>query len=259
MTRCICLVALILPATLLARSDTPTPSSAAVSGGGGSYTWYEPSELGPCRLTPAFSADVVHETEQRFADGNRIYKVATGKIYRDSAGRRRSEVPCFSPAPDDCRQITIMGPERFIFLDSVSKTAHVQRLGEPPQSTKPVKVGDKQTGTISRRPAPAITNLRTTNSEDLGQKQIEGFTVTGKRHTTTLPAGADGNEKPIISTNEVWESEDLNETLERIDNNPWTGKQTTTVRNIQLGEPDPALFEVPPDYKVQENGDNNAN
>lgn len=131
MTRNVCWFALILSATVFAQSDNPKPSSPATSaggGGGGTYTWYTPSDSGPCRLAPAFSADVVYEMEQRFVDGNRIHKVSTGKIYRDSAGRIRRDQPCLSPAGGECSQTTIVGPDEAIFLDSGSRTAHIRRI-----------------------------------------------------------------------------------------------------------------------------------
>jgi len=79
-----------------------------------------------------FSADAVSESVQTLADGNRIVRTSTSKLYRNSEGRFRQEVSggtggmmgsFFSYGPG----VTIMHPaegQRF-FLDSDAKTTHV--------------------------------------------------------------------------------------------------------------------------------------
>jgi hypothetical protein len=79
-----------------------------------------------------FSAEAVSESVQTLADGNRIVRSSTSKMYRNSEGRFRQEVTggtggmfgsFFTHAPG----VTIMHPfegQRF-FLDSGAKTAHV--------------------------------------------------------------------------------------------------------------------------------------
>src|SRR5262249_20327634 len=48
-----------------------------------------------------------------------------------------------------------------------------------------------------------------TSTEQLGKKEIEGFTASGTRHSRTIDAGAIGNERPITSVSETWISDDL--------------------------------------------------
>jgi hypothetical protein len=79
-----------------------------------------------------FSADAISESVQTLADGNRIVRSSTSKLYRNSEGRFRQEVSggtggmmgsFFSYGPG----VTIMHPfegQRFL-LDSHAKTAHV--------------------------------------------------------------------------------------------------------------------------------------
>ena len=45
--------------------------------------------------------------------------------------------------------------------------------------------------------------------ETLAPKQIEGVSADGHRNTTTIPAGAIGNEQPIKIVSEEWTSPDL--------------------------------------------------
>jgi len=128
------LAALLMFVTLgvIARAQTPpTPpaapviSDAKVTGG---IAW---SDNKGVKNSP-FSADAISESVQTLADGNRIVRSSTSKLYRSSEGRFRQEVAggtggmfgsFFSYGPG----VTIMHPfegQRF-FLDSHAKTAHV--------------------------------------------------------------------------------------------------------------------------------------
>ena len=117
---------------VVARAQTPpTPpaapviSDAKVTGG---IAW---SDNKGVKNSP-FSAEAISESVQTLADGNRIVRSSTSKLYRSSEGRFRQEVAggtggmfgsFFSYGPG----VTIMHPfegQRF-FLDSMAKTAHV--------------------------------------------------------------------------------------------------------------------------------------
>jgi hypothetical protein len=82
--------------------------------------------------------------------------------------------------------------------------------------------------------------------------EIEGFTVKGTRITTTTPAGAMGNDKPMTSTMERWSSEDLKMDLVIKSNSPESGQHVRRLVNIRSGDPDPLLFQVPVDYTVKD-------
>jgi hypothetical protein len=84
---------------------------------------------------------------------------------------------------------------------------------------------------------------------------MEGITVEGERITRTTPIGADGNDKPIDSIEEMWYSPELYITVLDKRSDPRNGEEITRLTNIIRGEPDPALFQVPPDYTiVDDNG-----
>lgn len=88
--------------------------------------------------------------------------------------------------------------------------------------------------------------------EDLGQQSIEGLLVTGKRTTTVIPMGKIGNDRPITVTDEVWTTPELGIIVKQIDNDPRTGERTMELTGVTKAEPDKALFQVPPGYKVQD-------
>lgn len=209
-----------------------------------------------------FSADVIDENDKFLADGNHIHFEIHGKIFRDSEGRMRTETeaPTFGSASKPFVHIVItdMAEGRFIFLDSEHKIATINHFGRPssqagiggslsaktppPQAAAPATKATEQTPPISVDSSP----------EDLGTTQMEGFTVNGTRFTHTVAAGAMGNDKPITTVSERWFSLDLKMDLVNSSDSPDSGKHVRKLVNIRAGEPDPLLFQVPPDFTVKE-------
>jgi hypothetical protein len=195
-----------------------------------------------------FSADVIEESDQALADGNHIHREKHGRIFRDSEGRTRQEDESNVVMPNGEKRthVTIFDPVQqvFISLDPQTKIGTVQRL--QPHSP-PVSVS-------VNKPAVAPSVLPRSSSsqqEDLGTMEIEGFQVTGKRFTHTIEAGKIGNDKPIVSMNETWFSDDVKETLLTKSESPQSGQHIRKLVNIHLGDPDPSLFALPPDYRVR--------
>ena len=101
----------------------------------------------------------------------------------------------------------------------------------------------------------AGTSKYETRNEDLGVRDFEGVSAEGTRRTTTIPAGAIGNERPIEVVYERWFSKDLGMVVYSKNTDPRFGEQTYKLTNIVRSEPDPSLFAVPTEYKkVSENG-----
>ena len=82
----------------------------------------------------------------------------------------------------------------------------------------------------------------------LPPKDIDGLKVNGERTTWTIEAGKIGNEKPIVSTREVWRSPELMLTVQSRDADPRSGEQNYRLEKIRRGEPDPALMKPPADF-----------
>jgi TonB family protein len=91
-----------------------------------------------------------------------------------------------------------------------------------------------------------------TKKESLGKEVIEGVQAEGTRITTTIPAGAVGNEQPIQIVNENWYSPELQVVLMTTHSDPRFGTTTYRLTNIQRAEPAATLFQVPSDYTVKE-------
>ncbi len=88
-------------------------------------------------------------------------------------------------------------------------------------------------------------------TEKLDKQVIEGVEAEGTRTTTTIPANAIGNERPIIVTSERWYSPELQTVVMTRRNDPRTGETTYKLTNINRGEPARTLFEVPGDYTIK--------
>ena len=88
--------------------------------------------------------------------------------------------------------------------------------------------------------------------ESLGQKLIDGVLADGKRVTTVLPAGSIGNQQPITVLSEQWFAPDLEILVMTKHSDPRTGETTYSLSNITRGEPAANLFDVPPDYTIQD-------
>src|SRR6478609_2513724 len=219
-----------------------------------------------------FSADIINETDQSLADGNH-HREVHGKVFRDAEGRTRHEME-LRAAPDGSRQdaITILDPIAgiYVHLEPENKTATLYSYGPLGVGT-PVPAAASAGKASPQAMAPPVLanpNVRTrsvhgvgagkfgapkTEVEQLGTKLIEGFTVTGTRRTNTTPAGAEGNDQPIVSSFETWFSNDLQIYLLTVMKHPQIGETTYKLVNIHAGDPDPQLFQVPADYTAKDN------
>ena len=86
--------------------------------------------------------------------------------------------------------------------------------------------------------------------EDLGLRSVEDQETHGYRETTTFNPGTMGNDQPLVVRREFWYSTHLAVNLISIVDEPMTGKQVFTAKELSTAEPDPSFFEVPADYKV---------
>jgi hypothetical protein len=86
--------------------------------------------------------------------------------------------------------------------------------------------------------------------ENLGARMIEGLLAEGRRITTIQPVGSLGNDKPITTIAEYWNSVDLKLQIFMKRMDPLVGESLRALINIDRAEPDPKLFQVPADYKI---------
>ena len=103
--------------------------------------------------------------------------------------------------------------------------------------------GGRTGGAASGAPSASVP-------ESLGSRQMEGITATGTRVTTTIPTGQIGNDRPIVTTDETWDSPDLRTIVYSKHHDPRTGDIEYRLRNINRNEPPATLFQIPAGYNV---------
>ena len=85
---------------------------------------------------------------------------------------------------------------------------------------------------------------------ELGVRTIAGIDTTGTRDTATLNPGAIGNDRAFVTVREFWQATQIGVNILSTVDGPQTGRQTFTLSDVSLTEPDPQLFEVPEGYVV---------
>ena len=197
-----------------------------------------------------FSAQATTQITQTLADGNQINRTETAQIARDSSGRTRhdttvSHIGPWSSATTPREIVNITDPVAGVnyMIDVANKTAtqmpfHARMDSGP--AIRHMRVNDDAAGQSGIQ--------RTT--ESLGTQVMAGVTVQGTRTTETIPAGAIGNQDPIVIVSERWVSPQLQETIYSKRTDPRFGTTIYQLTNINQAEPAASLFQVPSGYTV---------
>jgi len=203
-----------------------------------------------------FSADVVQQFTQVAVDGTRVARETHGKMFRDALGRTRAETELVgaTAGAEARRYVTIFDPveQLNIRLDPQTKTA---TLFPFPLRTAAVSqdVEMKLAKALASRNANGARQPDMVAAQQMGPSTMQGFAVTGRRRTLPAEARPAGGEKARNIVTEAWFSPELKIELQARTEDPVLGVRTTKLVNISNGEPDPALFQIPADYTIQDN------
>ena|SRR5271157_2928756 len=226
--------------------------------------------MGPAVKGAPYSADEIRETTQTLGDGTKIHNETKTTVYRDGEGRVRRETPSEISIWDPAAGANyVLNPKtmtarkmglNFVFLKTGSAPAggetkqtfaftySTSKNGEPPVV---VMSGDRVGDGPMVSPGTVKTIRREIgNKESLGTQTMEGVNAEGERVTSTIEAGAIGNDRPIQTTTERWYSPELQTNIMTRRSDPRTGEEVFKLTNIHRGEPSPVLFEVPPGYTI---------
>ena len=223
-----------------------------------------------------YSAQAVTETTQTLADGTRIVQKSTATIYRDSLGRQRREqtlpaIGLFTPQGDPPQIISISDPVAGVNYSLNPKERIAVKLPNPPGlPDRPNQSVTKEFNVMVSGPGPAIQSAPLPNMiffrgvapdsneppkvDQLGWKLIEGLQAEGTRTTITIPAGQIGNDRPIEIVDEQWRSPDLQVIVFSRHSDPRMGETVYSLVNVNRADPASGLFQVPPDYALQDKG-----
>jgi len=222
--------------------------------------------MGPAVKNAPYSAIEVNETTQTLGDGTRIHRENQTNVYRDSEGRVRRETPeqvtiwdpvantsyTLNPKTQTARRLAL--GENVIYSNSGGQPGNFYfRLAVPApgtesglalQTEKVLAVARSGGGPRSRGGEPSA------KTESLGKQAIEGVPAEGTRTSSTIDAGAIGNDRPIQITSESWYSSDLQTLVKSVHSDPRTGEEVFRLTNVSRVEPPSILFQVPPDYQT---------
>ena len=219
-----------------------------------------------------YSAQVVVESTQALADGNRIVQRSTGRVYRDSEGRVRREEDRANASPG----VSIVDPVAGVsyWLDVETRVAW--KTPGPAIITMFKGVGGRESQQVVAIDSMADGKFRTQQAEiaaakiagrplfdpvagveqhrdeQLEPQTIEGVSASGHRRTTTIAAGAIGNELPITIVSEEWTAPELQVLVMTHRTDPRSGESSYKLLNIVRTEPDAYLFQVPADFTVKD-------
>jgi hypothetical protein len=184
-------------------------------------------------------------------------------IARDSQGRIRTERVAGEfkrdTGPDagskvEMHMILICDPvaQTWTQIDTATLTAKI--IHSRPSAPRS---GALQQGTLRSFCSSRLSlarNVARFQAEDLGIQIIEGVEAHGERITLPMLGAAAGEESPNgENTSELWCSDSLSALVLRITGNTKSGTKTTlAIQKIERTEPDPALFQIPPDYTITE-------
>jgi len=173
-------------------------------------------------------------------DGQTATSVVVVRRMRDAKGRVREEIG------DRGVSYSLTDPTG-PFTATVfpkAKMAIVNRFPAP----KPLTPEEERKAAEDRAQAEEYRKAHPSpDVEELPGKMIAGVYATGQRRTLTLHIG-------VRVTEETWTASDLKVKVAGTtdDPRPEMGKLTTVVSDLTTTAPDPVLFEIPADYKIEE-------
>jgi hypothetical protein len=201
-------------------------------------------EILPTAGKPFSGRDSIDWT-RNLEDGTVVTTHLDANLARDSQGRIYREHVSFVPANSNEQSKR----RYFTLSDPVAHTRTTCVIA----SHRCVIAGYFAPTSFKLRPAGSFDDAkRFLALESLGNDVIDGLNVIGTRETISINAGVLGNNQPLVSTREFWYSPDLQVNLAVTRKDPREGTQTIHVMDLSRSEPDPAMFQVPAGFVVQD-------
>jgi hypothetical protein len=250
----VAVAAMALGMTAEAQSSTPCTLGVHNFIGFGMST-----SVGRGGTAPPFSGTVKTTFEQKLADGNTIHATTRTHVARDSAGKTRMEFAqgCERGLDGELqlvKSVSVNDPALKTSMnwqvnsDGMAKVVRIFHQNETPVK-RPSPAEQAERLKIAQMRQPPRAEFRT---EDLGTRTINGIVAQGSRKVRTIAAGEEGNELPLEVVDETWTSRQMGLMLMIVRDDPRQGRTTAEFDELNLGEPDAAMFAVPEGYKVEE-------
>lgn len=211
----------------------------------------------------AYTLTVKSSHEQQLLNGSYVRTFSRTRQARASDGRTMNQMPQQCTRGEDGQphlsynvsvtdekagtHLNWMVGNEWMFNEKVARLTHMQ-APLPRKELTAAELAARRKAMAAVRP-PERNGFKT---EDLGTKTIAGVEARGRRTTTTIGIGEQGNELPLVMTNETWTAKGLGIVMLAITEDPRYGKNTYEVEEITMGEPDAALFLPPEGYVIKE-------
>jgi hypothetical protein len=203
-----------------------------------------------------YSAHRIIFTTKRLPGGTTATQIDKSLLWRDAQGRTREEqILKTSGGSDEVHVINVSDPVARRHL-SWSTGGNIEREVFTTPISEEITFVDHIPGTdlSPAERAAAIERNRNPNiisAQRLGPATINGLEATGLR-TVMLAASEATKDHELRRTHETWRSSDSLALIVRsITNDPATGKIDIELTDIDRHNPDPSLFQPPPDYRLQ--------
>lgn len=224
--------------------------TATASAQTGDFLRSEATAVPTVRGVP-FSAEGVVTLKLVLFDGTRIERTVPARYYRDNEGRVRREqtimgMSSLDPRKDAEAVVTIVDPVAGFVYTIVGKKQEVQRMRIPAG----IEASARELANAASRGLSQAEAGFAKARQNLGTRDFDGVQASGQRLTTTIPAGAMGNDRPIDVIDEVWTAQELRLQVLTTHHDPRTGDVETRFTNISRAEPTADLFKIPAGYKI---------
>jgi len=230
-------------ALLIAALSFTLQAQADEAGGSAEIAACGPASRNVRLVTGApYSALGTSETVSVLPNGSKVVRQNVIRQWRDSDGRTRSEIELTSiggPTPLEINtKVTVIDDPAAGARHIVRPDGQVVSLSIVPCRVAASLEPDLTVGP----PRPAGLPLKVSQPVRLGERKVDGETVTGSRVEATIPAGAMGNEQPVKMSAEQWYGKDLQVVVEATYKDPRSGETKYKLREIERKEPDASLF-----------------
>jgi hypothetical protein len=199
------------------------------------------------------TAEYLSTNTRTLSDGTHIISRQRSRAVRDSQGRVRIEI--YPPSTvhkksDEPDFVYILDPiaQREVNISSRTKIAVVTEERIPvlrPSSPLPVE-------SQSPNPGASQSSRPESTKEAIPGKTFNGLEAAGTRTILTFPVGWEGNDQPIRNTADVYVSRSLHILVFSQSESVLSGDDVMEITQLDRGEPDSSLFQIPGGYEVTE-------
>lgn len=202
----------------------------------------------------AYCADIMEQFKNPGSPNVQAYRVchdSQGRVRRESWFYRSAEAP---KSAAKLVSIEILDPVASLVYNLDPQTKKAQRrtgsFAGGVSGAGGVAGGIANRGVLAGILGSSLGVTPAETSKYLGTKRINGVDADGNLRTTVFPSGHQGRAEDITITVETWYSFRINQQVRSIKTDPRNGDYEYEMTNIEIGEPDAALFRIPADYEI---------